>query len=142
MPLFSSIQFIQPQDIRLRSRCITTALSKKKISESLDGDASDGEGGVVEKKVRKTTKRAPAKGRRKAKVETLEDSLLLEKAGDITDDEELVPSELAEDSEKPRRRTRKKGIFLAFTYEIKIFSELMPSDIIYGYCYDDTLLNF
>lgn len=112
MPFFPSIQFIQPQDIRLRSRCILTALSKKKISESLDDDASDGEERVVEKKVRKTSKRVPAKGRRKAKVEIPEDSLLLEKAGDITDDEALVPSESTEDSEKPRGRTRRKGIFL------------------------------
>lgn len=114
MPFFPSIQFIQPQDIRLRSRCIPTALSKKKISESLAGDASDGEGEVVEKKVRKTLKRAPARGRRKAKVEIPE-------AGDFTDDEVLVPSESTEDNEKPRRRTRKKGIFLVPTDEIKIY---------------------
>lgn len=113
MPIFPSVQFIQPRDIRLRTRYIPTALSKKKLSEPLTGDASDGEGEVVEKKVRKTSKWAPARGRRKAKVETPEDGLTPEKAGDTTDDEALLPSESTEDSKKPRRRTRKKGIFLA-----------------------------
>ncbi|KAK1389836.1 fructokinase-like 2, chloroplastic [Heracleum sosnowskyi] len=103
LPFFPSIQFIQPQDIRLRSRCIPKALSKKKVSESLAGDASDGEGEVVEKKVRKTLKRSPARGRRKAKAEIPEDSLTPEKAGGITDDEAVVA----------RRRTRKKASVVA-----------------------------
>lgn len=117
MPLFASIQFVQPQDIRLRSRCVPTALSKKNLSESLVGDGSDGEGEVVEKKVRKTSKRAPARGRRKAKVEIPEDSLLPEKADDVTDDKALFPVS----TEKPQRRTRKKGVVLASTDKSRIF---------------------
>lgn len=113
LPFFPLIQFVKPQDIRLRSRCIPTALSKKKMSESLDGDASDGEGEVVEKKVRKTLKRAPARSCRKAKVQIPEDSLTSEKAGDITDEGAVLPSESTEDNEKPRRRTRKKASVVA-----------------------------
>lgn len=133
MPILPSIQFIQPQDIRLRTRCIPTALSKEKISESLAGEASDGEVEVVEKKVRKTSKRAPARGRRKAKVEIPEDSLMTEKAGDTTDDEASLPSESTEESKKPRR-TRKKGIFLASMNKSKTFFAIRYE---YAYCYDE-----
>lgn len=108
----------------MRNRYIPTAVSKKKVAESLAGEISDEEGAVVEKKTRRTTKRAPARSRKKVVAETPADNFVLAKNGDITDDEAITPPGSTEDTKKPRRQTRRKGTFLVVVDETKNFAAI------------------
>lgn len=119
-PSSSSIKFVQLQDLRLQSRFVLTAVSKKKISESLAEEAS-GEVVLVEKKTtRKTSKkRAPAESRKKAVSETSEEISLLDVSDSDTDEETVASSASSGGSKKPQRRTRKKVASTSSSQEVE-----------------------
>ncbi|KAK3039817.1 hypothetical protein RJ639_027130 [Escallonia herrerae] len=97
------------QDLRLRYRYVLTAVSKKKIAESIPEEASQEEVVAVEKKTRKTTRRAPAARRKKVVLEAPEENSVPALDGNVAHEETKMPSGSSEDIKKAPRRTRKKA---------------------------------
>lgn len=97
------MNIVQIQGYRL-NRKVIMAVSRDEATNKLAQEASDVEAGSVEKKIRRTSKRAAsARTRKKVPDSSDEESSVKDSA---RDDETLASSEVLT---KPRTRTRKKG---------------------------------
>ncbi|KAK9276104.1 hypothetical protein L1049_005635 [Liquidambar formosana] len=105
---YPSLNFVQLQDFRLQNKWGLTAISKKKIVESLAQDATSEEEDVV-KKTSRTSKRAPRRTRKKAISETPEDISESVVNSDVTTEDSITSSASSIDSRKTPRRTRRKA---------------------------------
>ncbi|KAL7132665.1 hypothetical protein ABFS83_12G090300 [Erythranthe nasuta] len=110
---------VQIQDRRV-NRNVVTSVSKKKLADSLAEDVPDGEPAIVEKKTRKTTKRAPAKSRKKTLGIVDEDSAV---DGNAKDEEISASTEVPK---KTQTKTRKKAIPTSKTSEKEEDEEATP----------------
>lgn len=102
---FPCMNLVQIQDYRLNKK-VLMAVSRDKITDSLAQEVSDGEAGSVEKKTRRTSKRASARTRKKVLESPDENSAA---NGSVKDEEMLATSVSTEDLRKTQTRTRKKG---------------------------------
>ncbi|KAL0336556.1 UNVERIFIED_CONTAM: Fructokinase-like 2, chloroplastic [Sesamum radiatum] len=82
------------------------AVSRDKLTDSLAQEVSDGEPGSTEKKIRRTSKRASARTRKKV-MESPDENPAAD--GNARDEEILMTSGSEENSRKTRTRTRKKA---------------------------------
>ncbi|KAL0284979.1 UNVERIFIED_CONTAM: Fructokinase-like 2, chloroplastic [Sesamum angustifolium] len=82
------------------------AVSRDKLTDLLAQEVSDGEPGSTEKKIRRTSKRAPARTRKKV-MEIPDENPVAD--GNARDEEILMTSGSGENSRKTRTRTRKKA---------------------------------
>lgn len=100
------MNLVQIQDYRV-NRKVVMAVSRDETTDSLTQEVSNGEAGIVEKKPRRTSKRASARTRKKAPESSDEET----SDNDSVRDEETVGS--SEVLKKPRTRTRKKGLIFS-----------------------------
>ncbi|GMP58491.1 hypothetical protein CsSME_00022140 [Camellia sinensis var. sinensis] len=106
-PFFPSSSVVQLHDPHKRWGLM--AISRKKVKESLAQELSGEEGIVVEKKTSRTSKRSPARSRKKVIEDSPEDDFVSVVNADVTDEEINKPPASGEDSKKTRRRTRRKA---------------------------------
>lgn len=104
-PCINYMSILQLQNCRVNKTALM-AVSKNKISESLAQDASDGEAENVEKKPRKTRKRAPTRSRKK-EVESSDETSVVD--ANAIDDDISAASVSTENVKKTQTRTRRKG---------------------------------
>ncbi|KAL8533598.1 hypothetical protein ACS0TY_009848 [Phlomoides rotata] len=97
---FPCMNLVQIQDYRL-NRKVIMAVSRDERTDSLAQELSDGEVGSVEKKTRRTSKRASARTKKKVPESSDEVSSV---DGSVRDEETLVSSEILR-----KTRTRKKA---------------------------------
>ncbi|KAK4395681.1 Fructokinase-like 2, chloroplastic [Sesamum angolense] len=102
---FPYMNLVQIQDRRV-NRKVVMAVSRDKLTDSLAQEVSDGEPGSTEKKIRRTSKRASARTRKKVKESPDENPAA---DGNARDEEILMTSGSEENSRKTRTRTRKKA---------------------------------
>lgn len=102
------MKFLEVHHIGPKNRWHLAAVSKRKVKEALDREAS-GEGDVVEKKTRPKSKRVTARTREKETTENPENGSASVVDGNLTDEGNMTDSESSENTKKTRRRTRKKG---------------------------------
>lgn len=89
------------------------AVSRKKVADSLAHEGSNKEGIVMEKKTSRTSKRAPARTRKKKVIaDSPEDEVVSAVDNDVIDEEVNNPAASGEDFNKTRRKTRSKGTIL------------------------------
>lgn len=88
------------------------AVSRKKVADSLAHEGSNEEGIVMEKKTSRTSKRAPARTRKKVIADSPEDEVVSAVDNDVIDEEVNNPAASGEDFKKTRRKTRSKGTIL------------------------------
>lgn len=88
------------------------AVSRKKVADSLAHEGSNEEGIVLEKKTSRTSKRAPARTRKKVIADSPEDEVVSVVDNDVIDEEVNNPAASGEDFKKTRRKTRSKGTIL------------------------------
>ncbi|KAL0358203.1 UNVERIFIED_CONTAM: Fructokinase-like 2, chloroplastic [Sesamum calycinum] len=102
---FPYMNLVQIQDCRV-NRKVVMAVSRDKLTDSLAQEVSDGEPGSTEKKIRRTSKRASARTRKKV-MESPDENPAAD--GNARDEEILMTSGSEENSRKTRTRTRKKA---------------------------------
>ncbi|KAF5945450.1 hypothetical protein HYC85_015678 [Camellia sinensis] len=107
-PFFPSSSVVQLHDPLSHKRWGLMAISRKKVKESLVQELSGEEGIVVEKKTSRTSRRSPARSRKKVIEDSPEDDFVSMVNADVTDEEINKPPASGEDSKKTRRRTRRK----------------------------------
>ncbi|KAL2559192.1 fructokinase-like 2 [Forsythia ovata] len=112
---FPCINLVKLPDFRLKSEWVLTAVSKKKSTESLAQEASDGEAVVVGEKMRRTTKRASARSKKKGLSETPDEISIIN--GNLTDEETVTTSGSNTEVKKSKTRTRKKATSASSTLE-------------------------
>lgn len=103
------VKFVQVHHIGLKGKWTTRALSKKKITEALSQEISDGEAVIEEKVARRTTKRATARRRKKEMPQDPANGSTSIMDGDVTDGETTISLASYDSSRKGRRRTKKKA---------------------------------
>ncbi|THG02688.1 hypothetical protein TEA_003047 [Camellia sinensis var. sinensis] len=108
-PFFPSSGVVQLHDPLSHKRWGLMAISRKKVKESLAQELSGEEGIVVEKKTSRTSKRSPARSRKKVIEDSPEDDIVSVVNADVTDEEINKPPASGEDSKKTRRRTQRKA---------------------------------
>ncbi|KAG5521357.1 hypothetical protein RHGRI_033799 [Rhododendron griersonianum] len=97
------------QDPIRRNRCCVVAVSRKKVADSLAHEGSNEEGIVMEKKTSRTSKRTPARTRKKVIADSPEDEVVSAVDNDGIDEEVNNPAASGEDFKKTRRKTRSKA---------------------------------
>lgn len=102
---YTSLNFVQVQDFRLRKKLGVVSVSRKKAGTE---EAPDENGAVVKKKTTRTSKRASTRTRKKAMDDNPDENPELGVANDATSDESIISASI-EDSKKPRQRTRRKA---------------------------------
>ncbi|CAL5396426.1 unnamed protein product [Camellia sinensis] len=107
-PFFPSSGVVQLHDPLSHKRWGLMAISRKKVKESLAQELSGEEGIVVEKKTSRTSKRSPARSRKKVIEDSPEDDIVSVVNADVIDEEINKPPASGEDSKKTRRRTQRK----------------------------------
>ncbi|KAK4479833.1 hypothetical protein RD792_015375 [Penstemon davidsonii] len=101
---FPHVNLLQIQDSRLNKK-VVTLVSRNKITD-LAQDASDGEAEGVDKKTRKTTKRASTRTRKKGVLESPDEISAVNE--NVNNEEVLTSTSLDENLKKTRSRARKK----------------------------------
>lgn len=106
------------------------AVSRKKVGESLKQEGSNEEGIIVEKKTSRTSKRAPARTRKKVIADSPKDEVVFVVDNDVIDEDVNKTVASVDDLKKTRRKTRSKGtILLSFRLCLvmhKVCSMLFP----------------
>ncbi|PIN03249.1 Ribokinase [Handroanthus impetiginosus] len=102
---FPYMNLLQIQDCRVNKK-VVMAVSRNKTTEFLAQEISDGETGSVEKKTRRTTKRASARTRKKVPESPDENSAV---NGNARDEAIGTSSGSTEPSRKTRTRSHKKA---------------------------------
>lgn len=88
------------------------AVSRKKVADPLANEGSNEEEIVMERKTSRTSKRAPARTRKKVIADSPEDEVVSAVDNDVIDEEVNNPAASGEDFKKTRRKTRSKGTIL------------------------------
>lgn len=106
-PLTGAVQFMLVRDHRLQSRWVLSARPKKEIAASI----ADEEITKEPKETKNTrTKRTTSRGRKKATTESEDDSSEMLASGSMSEEEGSDQEVSIQDSEKPKRRTRRKAV--------------------------------
>lgn len=106
---YPSLSINQHQDLRLHNKWAVTAISKRKVSESLAQEGlSDKE--IAKKKTTRTPRRTTKRTRKKASEDTPEPNDELSSSANETEAEESTVKASVEDSKTTSRMSRSKGI--------------------------------
>lgn len=92
-----------------QNRYYVVAVSRKKVADTLANEGSNEEGIFMEKKTSRTSKRAPARTRKKVITDSPKDEVVSGVDNDVIDEEVNKPAASGEDIKKMRRNTRSKG---------------------------------
>lgn len=110
-PVLATVEFMLVTDHRLQNRCVLSETSKKAIVASVVQDEGPNEPeGTKKTRTRRTTTR----GRKKATTELQDGDSELTLSASASEQEISDPEASISGSEKPKRRTRKKGIRLCY----------------------------
>lgn len=109
-PLLADVDLMLVTDYRLQNRWVLSATSKKAIVASVAEEAPKEANGT--KKTR--TSQATRRGRKKATTELQDDDSKLQSSGSVSEPDVSDLEASISYSEKPKRRTRKKGILLGY----------------------------
>lgn len=89
------------------------AVSRKKVGESLEQEGSNEEEMVMEKKTSRTSKRAPARTRKKVIADSPEDEVVSVVDNVVIGEDVNKPVASGGDLKKKRRKTQSKGTVLS-----------------------------
>ncbi|KAH7833639.1 hypothetical protein Vadar_008335 [Vaccinium darrowii] len=104
-----STNVLKLQDPIWRNRCGVVAVSRKKVGESLEQEGSNEEEMVVEKKTSRTSKRAPARTRKKVIADSPEAEVVSVVDNVVIGEDVNKPVASGGDLKKKRRKTQSKA---------------------------------